>query len=184
MKPLTIRLATKADTSTVVNIWNAASAWLRDQGEDQWQYPVKMHNVNRAITERACWIVDRADGVPVGTITLDENADPDLWLPSDHPDNALYLHRLVVDLTERGQNVGASILDWAGTHACAFGKPLIRLDAWSSNTRLHQYYRDRGFRHVRTVEGPDVVSGVCFERPSDYAEGSGPPIVEVSPDSA
>jgi GNAT superfamily N-acetyltransferase len=177
MKPVTIRVATESDMPTVAELWLEAAAWLRQRGSDQWQYPIKMYNIENAVAAQACWIVERHDGVPIGTITMDQNADPTLWRPSDEPDRALYLHRLVVRLDARANQLGAAILDWASLRAQSLGKTWLRLDAWSSNQQLHRYYLDHGFRLVRVVDGPDVVSGVLFERPADMVEGLGPVVV-------
>jgi len=40
----------------------------------------------------------------------------------------------------------------------------LRLDAWTTNPALHNYYRRRGFQHVRTVASR--ISGACFQRPA------------------
>jgi len=178
MNTVTIRRATQADVSTVVDIWTEASEWLRQRGSDQWQYPIRMDNVRNAIAGRACWIIERPVGGPVGIVTVDEQADPELWEPTDQPDRALYLYGLVVRLDCRTQHLGAAILDWASLRAQTLGKIWLRLDAWTSNEQLHQYCLNRGFRQVRTVDGPGVVSGVLFERPAGKVEGLGPIIVE------
>ena len=62
------------------------------------------------------------------------------------------------------------MLDWAVGRACDAGLAWLRLDAWTTNPRLHAYHLDRGFRHVRTVESR--VSGACFQRPSRPYRGS------------
>ena len=178
MTTVTIRRATQADVPTVVDLWSEAAGWLRERGSDQWQYPIKMDNVRNAIAGRACWIVERPDGEPVGTVTVDEQADPRLWEPTDQPDRALYLHRLVVRLNSRTQHLGAAILDWASLRALRLDRTWLRKNVWTSNEQLHRYCIDRGFRQVRTVHGPDVVSGVLFERPAGRIEGLGPTVVE------
>ena len=61
-----------------------------------------------------------------------------------------------------GRGVGAWLLDEAAREAARRGKRLLRLDAWTSNTRLHDYYRRQGFRLVR-IAG-DRGSGALFER--------------------
>lgn len=172
---LSIRQANEADTSTVVDLWEEASAWLERHGSDQWQYPVKMHNVHRAIDEGTCWIVEDEKTRPVATVTLDEDADPALWVPADDPSRALYVHRLVVSLNSRGDELGSAILDWASRRAEKAGKEFLRLDVWTSNLRLRQYYLDRGFSLVRIVS--DIEYGVLFQRPVGVVLGRGPTII-------
>jgi GNAT superfamily N-acetyltransferase len=57
---------------------------------------------------------------------------------------------------------GAWLLDEAAREAARRGKRLLRLDAWTNNTRLHDYYRRQGFRVVRNAG--DRGSGALFER--------------------
>lgn len=174
---LTIRSADEADLETVASLWNESAAWLREQGEDQWQYPVKRDNIRAAIDARTCWLVENEHGASVATVTLDTFADPTLWLADDDPDDALYVHRLVVRQDQRSRELGSAILDWASVFATRAGKRWLRLDAWTSNTRLHKYYLDRGFTLVRTVHGPGIVSGTLFERPAGQYLGRGPVIL-------
>jgi ribosomal protein S18 acetylase RimI-like enzyme len=98
---------------------------------------------------------------PVATMTLGE--DPaSYWRPADDLSLALYLSHLAVDRRLAGRGVGAWLLDEAAREAARRGKRLLRLDAWTNNTRLHDYYRRQGFRLVR-IAG-DRGSGALFER--------------------
>ncbi len=100
--------------------------------------------------------------VAVGTMVLRDTHPADLWHPADDPGSALYLHHLAVDRAFAGQRVGAWLLDQAAAEARLLGKRFLRLDAWTTNTRLHDYYRGQGFRLVRIA---DDTSGALFERP-------------------
>ena len=110
----------------------------------------------------------------IGTVTVDDFADPRLWQPADEPGRAYYVHRLVLEDAARGSELRSAVLDWASEQAEAAGRKWLRLDAWSSNPGLHRYYLDHGFRHVRTVTGPDIPSGVMFERDATTQLGRGP----------
>jgi GNAT superfamily N-acetyltransferase len=161
---LSARQATPADIPTVVDLWNEAKNWLASEGLDQWQYPIKMHNIYRAVETGSCWLVEPSSGGPaIATVTLSDNADPSLWRPEDEPDQGLYVHRLVVRRSEAHHNLGADILDWASDQVRMTGRKFLRLDAWTNNVGLHDYYRRLGFRLVRIVEHPSG-SGALFER--------------------
>lgn len=162
MMEFTIRRANDGEAQDVADLWTDASRWLHDQGTDQWQYPVRLGAIKEKIAEGVCWVIPSPDGL-VATATLDTDAAPELWAMDD-PTTALYLHRLVVRRNERIPRLGAAIIDWAGRRAIGEGKRWLRLDAWTSNGRLHDYYRSLGFDHVRTVSGG--VSGVLFQRPA------------------
>ena len=154
---ISARRALAQDVDVVAEMWLEAAKWLGERGYDQWQYPIKTYNIVAAIQAGHCWLFDE-DRHPVATVTLDDNADLSLWLPEDQPDDALYLHRLVVRRSASTTNLGSAIVDWASRRAHAEGKSWLRLDAWSTNTDLHSYYVSLGFRWVRTVVGPEVVS--------------------------
>ncbi|MEV4143993.1 GNAT family N-acetyltransferase [Amycolatopsis sp. NPDC049691] len=102
-----------------------------------------------------------AAAVAVGTMVLRDTHPADLWLPADDPGSALYLHHLAVDRAFAGRRVGSWLLDQAAVEAGRRGKRFVRLDAWTTNTRLHDYYRGQGFRFVRVAGG---TSGALFER--------------------
>jgi len=175
MRPVNLRRAkTPADIEIVAAMWVRSAAWLYSKGSDQWQYPVKMANIEAAVAADACWLAYR-DDTSIGTITLDTNAEPQYWPPEDEPNNALYVHRMVVEEAGRGEEIGSALLDWAGQRAENMGRRWLRLDAWRSNHALHRYYEDRGFELVRTVLDPSG-SGTCFQREASLRLGRGPAI--------
>jgi GNAT superfamily N-acetyltransferase len=171
---------TREDITLVADMWARSAAWLREQGSDQWQYPVKIYNIEAAVAAGNCWLAQRDESV-IGTITVDAAGDPQLWFPEDRPDDALYVHRMVVEEPERGSELGSAMLDWVGEQTTASGRHWVRLDAWRSNTALHRYYLARGFELVRVVDDPSG-SGTCFQRPASVRLGRGPRIA-TSPDS-
>jgi GNAT superfamily N-acetyltransferase len=170
---------TEDDIEEVATLWNRSAAWLRSKGLDQWQYPVKWENIRRTVADGTCWLVTSGEGQTIGTITVEYTADP-YWLPSDDPDDALYIHRMVVDDGARGSELGSALLDWAAQRARKAGKSWLRLDAWKSNPALHKYYLDRGFRLVRIDSNPLDPSGACFQRPTAMELHLGPDVIEDS----
>jgi len=168
---------TEDDIVQVAEMWNRSAAWLRRKGLDQWQYPVKWENIRRTAANGTLWLVTTSDGQAIGTITVESKADP-YWLPSDDPEDALYIHRMVVDEGARGSELGSALLDWAAQRARRAGKSWLRLDAWKSNPALHQYYLDRGFNLVRIDDNPADPSGACFQRPASVQLRIGPDVVE------
>lgn len=111
-------------------------------------------------------IKEAVDTDAAATITLDQDADDRLWTPQEQADSARYVHKLTVDRKYAGTGLGARILDWAGDRAARSGAMWLRLDAWTTNTRLHAYYRSQNFEHVRTSPDPSVVSGWAAQRPA------------------
>lgn len=176
--PITLRRARSSeDIALVAEMWTRSAAWLRARGADQWQYPVKMENIRAAVAAGNCWLAQRSEST-IGTVTVDTNAEPQLWPPEDHPNDALYIHRMVIEERERGSELGSAMLDWAGERAVVSGRHWIRLDAWRSNVDLHKYYLARGFELVRIVADPSG-SGACFQRPANVQLGRGPCITTI-----
>jgi GNAT superfamily N-acetyltransferase len=103
---------------------------------------------------------------PIGTITVDDHADPEFWTEADEPDKALYVHRMATSRAAAGQDIGAVMLDWATKRAAQQGKAWLRLDAWKTNPGLHRYYERQGFTLVRLVDLEHRKSGALFQRPT------------------
>jgi len=173
--------ATAADIDTIMRWRRQRVAWLATRGEDQWSIPLPRFAVAATVLAGQTWMV--FDGAqPAATITLtawtdvdelwkpDQNPEP-LWHPSDEPGDAIYAAKMIVPHQYAGQGLGSQMLDWAGGRAFEAGLTWLRLDAWTTNTRLHDYYHAHGFRHVRTVT--TRVSGACFQR-STQPYGDGP----------
>ncbi|GAB3164687.1 hypothetical protein GCM10027059_21200 [Myceligenerans halotolerans] len=156
------------------SLQDEAVAWLQALGTDQWQdLRPHRHGTGRSLAEAIergeVYIVRDEDRI-TGTITLDEYADPEFWMPGDHPHDALYVHRMVVAREARGQDTGGQMIEWARTRAAAQGKQWLRLDAWRTNAELHNYYLRHGFEHVRTVNLPHRGSGALFQQAATREE--------------
>ena len=189
---ITITPAQPGDEPIVRDLQADAVGWLAEKGSDQWQ-PAAMlarnasrpegRNLRDEIRRGEVYIV-KQDGAVVGTVSLDDYADPEFWTEDDEPKSALYVHRMIVSREAAGHGLGAVMLDWAAGQAAHAGKRWLRLDAWRTNTALHDYYRRQGFDDVRVIDLPWRGSGALFQRavrPVDAADGEhGSPL---SPDS-
>jgi GNAT superfamily N-acetyltransferase len=168
--PLSLRLATQDDMERVVQLIEDAADWLRTQGTDQWAkpWPTRAARDRRIMTHILAdqtWIAWDAD-IPAATITADPRADLH-WPAHKQRDPAVYVHRLVVNRRYAGMALGAGLLDWAGELARRrHGSHWIRLNAWTTNFRLHQYYRGLGFQRCEAVETNGYPSAAFFQRPA------------------
>lgn len=174
-----ITRATLADVDVIMSWRRERVAWLAGLGQDQWSIPLPRSAVATTVSAGQAWLVwDGPDPVATVTMTaytdLDDLWKPDrdpeaLWYPEDDPADALYVAKMMIPLSHAGTNLGGEILDWAGGRAYDAGVTWLRLDAWTTNHRLHDYYRRQGFHHVRTVA--TRVSGACFQRPAQPYTG-------------
>src|ERR1019366_8924615 len=86
---------------------------------------------------------------------------------SDLSERAVYAHRLITARNYSGCGLGAELIDWAGLRARReYGARWIRIDVWTSNKALHDYYRKRGFMSCGSCADPAYPSGVLFQKPS------------------
>ncbi len=178
-----MRRATRDDITTVLELHEEASGWLASMGTDQWQPNAAgkrtrdsvRARIEQNIAEGTCWLACIGQEV-VGTITVDSYADPEFWAEDDNPRDAVYVHRMIVRRRESGRGIGRVLLSVAEHLARQAGRRWVRLDAWSTNKRLHEYYRRLGFEHVRTLRYSHRGSGALFQRAvPELAVPSDPP---------
>ena len=166
-----IAQAVPDDLETLIAFRDQAANWLAARGIDQWSEPwpsddLMVDGMLRNIHAGETFIVRDDDDTPAATITINRWAEPDLWTEAERAEPALYAHKATVDRAYAGQGLGAELLDWAGTRAANEGALWLRVDVWTTNDKLQQYYLDQGFTHVRTVVLPHNPSGALFQRPA------------------
>jgi GNAT superfamily N-acetyltransferase len=156
------------DLDLMVAIRREVAAWLKSKGSDQWgadwpDTPTMVRGFEEALARGETWFAVDHDGEPLGVVTVNDRTDPGLWTP-DEVRTALFVHRMTVRRCAAGRGLGRRLLDHAADLAQRAGRSWIRLDCWTTNTALHRYYMEQGFRHVRTVLDLDSPSTACFER--------------------
>ncbi|MEV0252237.1 GNAT family N-acetyltransferase [Nocardia sp. NPDC050712] len=168
-----IRQATFGDLGTICRLRLQRTAWLTSRGSDQWTVagrgkPIETfaHAVGRSLEAGETWIAE-CNGEAAGTVTVDHRADPNLWSPWELGD-AVIVHYMIVDLRFAGHRLGHRMLAHAGRLAYQQDRSWVRLDAWTTNADLHDYYRRAGF-HLTRIAGPIASGPSCalFERRTD-----------------
>ncbi|WP_433497417.1 GNAT family N-acetyltransferase [Sphaerimonospora sp. CA-214678] len=180
---LSPRRAMPDDLRAVLALLAETARWLHSRGLRQWPaegFPAG--RIEPLIATGAMYVLDDdVNGGLAATMALDGHADPEFWRPADNPGDALYVHKLAVGRVHSGEGLGEALLDWAALRAGVLGRPWLRLDCAKDNTRLQAYYRDAGFRHVRTVDLPHRASGALFERRTSTVpspRGAAGPVIE------
>lgn len=163
---MNVRPARPDELDLVVNWRDERAAWLGRQGRDQWGSgglgrASFIARVKASISAGETWILEKS-GQPAATIAIDQWSDPGLWSDAEMAD-ALFLHRLISPLDSGGFDVAGPLVSHALLLAAQQHKRWLRLDAWTSNTKLHTFWVRQGFEKVRTVPGPK--SGTLFQRP-------------------
>lgn len=84
-------------------------------------------------------------------------SDKLIWRDRDKQD-AIYLHRIVVNPDHKGQQLFGKILAWAIAHASQKNLSYIRMDTWAANPTLIHYYEKFGFNFVENFTTPDTIA--------------------------
>ncbi|MET9723563.1 GNAT family N-acetyltransferase [Streptomyces zaomyceticus] len=166
-----IKQATADDLDVLLAFRQEAASWLTALGSDQWQRPYPADRLLSTIEAGVVFMV-RDGSTTAATITLTPDAEEGLWSAEELQEGSRFVNKLTVARTHAGQDLGGRLLDWAGDQAYRSGAKWLRLDAWTTNKPLQNYYLRHGFKHVRTVaEGGAVnggprVSGWLAQRPA------------------
>ncbi|MEO9116337.1 MAG: GNAT family N-acetyltransferase [Gemmatimonadaceae bacterium] len=94
------------------------------------------------------------DGVVAGYFSV-ALSDELIWGAEEQGD-AIYIHRVCVNPERKGNNLAASILEWARGYAPSLGRKFIRMDTWADNKRLVNFYVDCGFHYIGDRQLGDV----------------------------
>ena len=70
--------------------------------------------------------------------------------------DAIYLHRLILNRKFQGEKIFRNILNWALLFAKEKGLRYIRMDTWAENEKLIGYYKSYGFRFVENYTTADT----------------------------
>lgn len=163
----TVRLATVTDLDDILTLIHGAASWLHARGIDQWPHEsptLSAEAISGHIAAGHTWIAHE-DGKPVATIALDADGDTDFWTPGQLAVPAWYVSKLAAS-REAPRGTGAMLLRWAVDRAWREGMTVVRLDVWRTNTELQEFYRQRGWSPMGTVERPWRKSGALFEHPA------------------
>ena len=84
--------------------------------------------------------------------------DPYIWRNRDK-DDAIYLHRIVVNPVFKGQKQFEKVLNWAKQFALENRLRFVRMDTWADNMKIIEYYKSFGFRFIenyKTANEPEL----------------------------
>jgi GNAT superfamily N-acetyltransferase len=170
-----IRPAVPGDVTAILGLIGEAAQWLQEtKSTDQWARPwpnraARDDRVAQGIEHGLTWMVED-NGSLAGTVTCREQGTDILWTPEELLDPSVYVSRLIVSRDHAGRGIGAALIDWAGLRGLhGWDANWIRIDVWTRNWSLHDYYKGQGFRHLRTHPFDDeweYPSAALFQRPT------------------
>jgi GNAT superfamily N-acetyltransferase len=138
--------AASADLDDVIDLLNETARWLTSRGINQWVDGFPRAMIAGGVARGEVYLA-RRDGRVVGTFTL--MWSDELFWPGVSGE-AGYIHRIAVRREARG--LGLDLLKFAERVTAAGGRKLLRLDCFSGNQTLCDYYERAGFVRVADVE--------------------------------
>lgn len=161
-------LASISDFDAILNMYRQANKTLLARGIVQWddEYPSPV-TLRENLLGETTWIF-RQDSLPIASITLDEEQDPQYefirWAyPSDR---ALIVHRLCVSPEFQQFGLGRKLMEFAEVHAGVYKYEVIRLDAFLGNPYSQKLYRSLGYQEAAgyCYYPPGNIMCNCFEK--------------------
>jgi GNAT superfamily N-acetyltransferase len=162
---------TRRNRKAALRLIDEASAWLRTMNTDQWAEPwptreARDERVRRDLADGKTWFVwDR--WTLAAMVTIAERPNPHVWSDSEcePSEPAVYVHRLVTARKYAGLGLGAQLIDWAGIRGLLqYQAKWIRIDVWTTNDGLHQYYKMQRFEPCGYCTDPHYPSGALFQK--------------------
>lgn len=183
---------TAENMKAVLCLVQEASGWLWTKDTDQWATPWpdekgRDARVLRGLLKGTTWIVWDGD-IPAATVTITPRKNAAVWskpgCTCDLAERAVFMHRLITARKYASQGLGAELIDWAGLRGQRlYGAKWIRIDVWTTNTGLHDYYVKKGFAPCGFCANPDYPSGALFQKPvSAIRRPFVPRFIESPPD--
>jgi ribosomal protein S18 acetylase RimI-like enzyme len=82
-------------------------------------------------------------------------SDKIIWRERDK-DDAVYLHRIVVNPEFKGRKLFGLILEWSINHVKERALRYVRMDTWGDNEKIIDYYKSFGFEFIEYFTTPDT----------------------------
>lgn len=136
---------TLADLETVFSLYRDARALQKAGGFNLWP-EFENDLIQKEIAEKRHWKLCKGDEIAAVFSVL--YSDPLIWGAEADAVPSVYLHRIAVHPSYRGQQIISRIKDWGLEHGRMLHKKRLRMDTWGDNEKLRNYYLQFGFRHV------------------------------------
>lgn len=167
MEQLKIEQGQIHDLTAIIDIYKAGKLELERNGIHQWidTYPTTAI-IEDDIKKGFLYVLKNGDQV-IGAINLSEEQEKQYQTVDwqfDHS-NVLVIHRLVIDPTFQKQGYGKKLMDFAEQFAFENNYASIRLDAYSQNKKVIEFYKIRNYSIRGEVNFPNrPFLFYCFEK--------------------
>ncbi|MGZ3751005.1 MAG: GNAT family N-acetyltransferase [Mucilaginibacter sp.] len=136
--------STLQDIGTILRLYDEGTKYQKKVAEKHWQGFDK-DLIEKEIQEKQQWKI-LVDG-HIACVFSTRFSDPLIWKEKDN-DPAIYIHRIAIDPLFRGQQFMKHIIAWSKVYAGENNKKFVRMDTWSENDKLNNYYISCGFKNL------------------------------------
>lgn len=140
--------STQNDIDTILGLYEAAVAYQKSKFYKHWQ-GFDQQLIEKEIDEnRQFKIVENNTIACIFAVSFN---DAVIWGARDK-DPSLYIHRIVTNPLFRGNYYVKNIVEWAIRYCHSNGREFVRMDTWSDNEKLIEYYTNCGFKFIGLTE--------------------------------
>jgi len=97
-----------------------------------------------------------------------QHNDSFIWRHRDKND-AIYIHRIVVNPAFRGQRQFQKVLNWVKQFARQNNLKFVRMDTWADNHKIIEYYKSFGFEFIENYKTANATELPIQNRNLDVA---------------
>jgi len=139
---------TNGDLNTVLDLFESTMKLQGKNGYKVWER-IDEEGLKKDIEKGFQYkIVSEQDVLCIFSIQYN---DPYIWRERDKND-AVYLHRIVVNPKFKGQKQFEKVLHWAKQFAKAHHLSYVRMDTWADNKKIIEYYESFGFKIIENYK--------------------------------
>jgi 2-dehydropantoate 2-reductase len=144
--------ATQNDFDEIIELFEKAIQYQKANNYIGWNSYDKEY-IRKEITNKLLFkIVENEQIACIFSVCY---TDAFIWRDRDKED-AIYLHRAIINQQFAGKKTFQTVLDWAIQQAKKENLRYIRIDTWADNHKLINYYKNLGFAHIETYTTPNT----------------------------
>lgn len=136
-----------SDLQELYTIYRNGKAGLERQGIFQWTDKYPTRSIIQSDLEKGVLHVLKVGSEIIGAINISEEQEEEYQSVGWQFDSTkvMVIHRLVVDVKHQGKGYAQELMDFAESFASEKGYTSIRLDAYSQNNRVLEFYAKRSY---------------------------------------
>ena len=133
--------STAEDLDEIFKLYDAAIEYQKKVSAQSWQ-PFEREFIEQEIAEKRHWKITIDDRIAcIFSTSFDDFL---IWQEKNNAES-IYLHRVAVNPDFRDIKFFPKIVEWLRKYAKNLDKKYIRMDTWSDNQKLFDYYKRLGF---------------------------------------